>query len=396
MDPALNGVAFRPSRAGKIASRTLGRLFDSVRFGPWSGLVLEERAALPLPGPRWVRVRVIAAGICASDVARVTYGTEPGGGPEADGPAVPGHEIVGRVEERGEAVTDLEPGVRVVVDPLVPPHAPRSPGPGLGTHRDLPGGWGEEIVAHRDQLHLVEDLDDRTAVLVEPFAAATDALLRAAPLPAEAPILVAGSGPVALGAVWTLRAWGWRGLLVVWTPRPPVAALARRLGADEVATSEEEARDALAARPVGGAPGAGDVSPSNEESAGAPSAGPFTGGSEPLSTGGSEPLLISARPARGDSPVPARRSWSVGIRRVTPWCGGELGETGSRGRAPGSPREGAFRLTLELLRQARGPVGELVTHAFPLEQYRDALSAAADPGGSDAIRVVLLPGASGS
>jgi threonine dehydrogenase-like Zn-dependent dehydrogenase len=50
-----------------------------------------------------------------------------------------------------------------------------------------------------------------------------------------------------------------------------------------------------------------------------------------------------------------------------------------------------FRVTRQLLRETRTPVQAMVTHVFPLEQYRDALSAAANHGRSEAIKVVLEP-----
>src|SRR5678815_3092065 len=63
---------------------------------------------VPAPGSPEIRVRVTACGVCRTDL-HVVDG-ELTGGPI---PIVPGHEIVGRVEQCGDGVTAFEPGARV-------------------------------------------------------------------------------------------------------------------------------------------------------------------------------------------------------------------------------------------------------------------------------------------
>jgi propanol-preferring alcohol dehydrogenase len=60
------------------------------------------------PGPEQVRVRVRACAVCRTDLHVVD-----GDLPEPRLPIVPGHEIVGEVEERGAGVEGLRPGDRV-------------------------------------------------------------------------------------------------------------------------------------------------------------------------------------------------------------------------------------------------------------------------------------------
>ena len=64
----------------------------------------------PEPGPREVRIKVEACGICYSDSYVVT-GTYPG----VKYPAVPGHEIAGRIDAVGSDVTGWQVGQRVGV-----------------------------------------------------------------------------------------------------------------------------------------------------------------------------------------------------------------------------------------------------------------------------------------
>ena len=65
---------------------------------------------IPEPGPRQVRIKVEACGICHSD-SYVVEGTYPG----VRYPAVPGHEIAGRIDAVGPEVTTWRTGQRVGV-----------------------------------------------------------------------------------------------------------------------------------------------------------------------------------------------------------------------------------------------------------------------------------------
>ena len=62
----------------------------------------------PAPGPTGVLVRVLACGVCRTDLHVVD-----GELPNPTIPIVPGHEIVGRVEAVGRDVTTLVPGTRI-------------------------------------------------------------------------------------------------------------------------------------------------------------------------------------------------------------------------------------------------------------------------------------------
>ena len=76
----------------------------------------------------------------------------------------------------------------------------------IGYHGSLPGGWGERMIAHESQLFPVDDaMTDRTASLLEPLAVGMHAALRSRPF-GDGPALVLGSGPIALGVIWALRA----------------------------------------------------------------------------------------------------------------------------------------------------------------------------------------------
>ena len=65
---------------------------------------------VPNPGPGQVRIKVKACGVCHSDVL-----TKEGGWPGIQYPRVPGHEVVGLVDEVGAGVTAWKKGQRVGV-----------------------------------------------------------------------------------------------------------------------------------------------------------------------------------------------------------------------------------------------------------------------------------------
>lgn len=413
----MRSVRFDVSVPGFLLARTLGRLTESAVFGRLGGLGLEEIPPPGLPGSRWVELRVVQCGICGSDLANASYASSMAMEPFASFPAVLGHEILARVESVGPGVRGVKPGTRVVVDPMLsclvrgydtPCRScvaglhgtcerageegplevggrPLAPGVTIGYHRDLPGGWGERVVAHESQIFPVPpELDDRTAVLTEPLSIGMHAALRTRPW-GSGPVLVIGSGPIALGTVWALRTIGFAGPIVAQTKRPHEARLARRLGASEVVAPGNEARRALV-------------------DTGAMAYQPLMG--PEVYSGGGFPLIFDCVGSEG-SLSQALRFGAPRGRVVLLGCAGELrkldltfvwarelelrGFLGYGEEAWRGGRRHTFEITLDRLRETDAPVGELVTHVFPLDQYRDALSAAANHDRSEAVKVVLEP-----
>jgi alcohol dehydrogenase, propanol-preferring len=78
-----------------------------VLEAPGQPLTLRELRA-PKPGPGEVLVRIAACAVCRTDLHVVD-----GELPEPKLPLIPGHEIVGRIERVGDAVTRFKPGERV-------------------------------------------------------------------------------------------------------------------------------------------------------------------------------------------------------------------------------------------------------------------------------------------
>jgi threonine dehydrogenase-like Zn-dependent dehydrogenase len=361
---------------------------------------------------------VTLCGICGTDLGNLAFSASPIMEPFASFPAVLGHEILAEVAEVGSAVRGLEVGQRVAVQPTIsctvrgyqdyqcPSCAsgltatceqageegpleisggPLSPGLTIGYHRDLPGGWGDQIIAHESQLFPVDpDLEDREAVLIEPLSIGVHAVLQAPPHPDE-PVLVIGSGPIAMATIWTLRALGFRGDLIAQAKRRREVELAQRLGATEVVTPGLEARQALV---------------DTGSMAYQPLVGPevYAGGGFPLiydCVGKSESLDQAIRYATPRGRI-VMLGCSAQVRKLdlTFLWARELQVRGFMGYGRESC-EGkelhTFEITQELLVRNRLPIDRMVTHIFPLEQYRDALKAAANRRRSDAMKVVLQP-----
>src|SRR5207245_2484746 len=184
-----------------LAARAMGPKLPGMIAGPVASLRLVTREDPHLPGAGWARVRPLLSGICGSDLATISGRSSFYFSALVSMPFVPGHEVVG---ELLDDVDGLSAGRRVIIDPLLgcaargvePLCGPCAAGlhglcervtgghvsAGLQTGycADTGGGWGARMVAHREQLHAVPvDMDDETAIMVEPMACALHAVRRA-------------------------------------------------------------------------------------------------------------------------------------------------------------------------------------------------------------------------
>lgn len=215
---------------------------------------------LPEPGPGQVRLDVLAAGVCHSDLA-VLHG---GAAAAWTLPFTLGHETCGRVAALGEGVDDLALGEQVVVHaPFGCGHCPRCragrtnycdrraslPAAGLGLGLD--GGMAEAVVVDRARLVSAAGLDPVAAATLTDagltsFHAVHDS--RAALAEPDALAVVIGVGGLGHLAIGILRELGTPSVVAVDT-REEALDLARECGADVAVTPS----DAPAAVPAPGA-----------------------------------------------------------------------------------------------------------------------------------------------
>jgi threonine dehydrogenase-like Zn-dependent dehydrogenase len=231
----------------------------AVRVGP-----LEYATVDPpeLPGPGWHRVHTTLAGICGSDLSMIEGHASTYFDDWVSFPFVPGHEVVGTLDD----------GTRVVLEPVLG-HAARgvplpfedaAPGDGddyahlvtgdlepgiqIGFCCSTGGGWSSQFVAHESQLHRIADaVPDERAVLIEPLAGGIHAALLAARSTSaqgtEQPVIaVLGAGTMGLAAVSGLVRYVPHAHVVVGARYPHQQREARRLGAHDVVPAAELAR----------------------------------------------------------------------------------------------------------------------------------------------------------
>jgi threonine dehydrogenase-like Zn-dependent dehydrogenase len=248
-----------------------GRRLPWLCTSPLGVTQLCDVAEPKLPGPRWVRVRPVLSGICGSDLASITAEGSPFFAPLTSFPFTFGHEVVGTFVEAGSSVDGVQAGDRVVVEPAlhcevrgVEPACTAcrqgqygnctsvttgdiSPGVQTGYCRDTGGGWSASLVAHEVQLHKVPDaVPDEAAVLAEPFSCALHAVLRALPKDGTAGhILVIGCGTMGLLVIAALRAVGAPCRVFAAAKHGHQQELARQLGADQLVGVGRGAYDEL-------------------------------------------------------------------------------------------------------------------------------------------------------
>ena len=218
-----------------------------------SMLKLGDVAEPELPAGNWVRVMPTLSGICGSDLAAIGGHVSLYLDPLTSYPFVPGHEVVGTLDDGTRVV--IEPALGCVVrgiDPLCPRCAEGRPGlcynvtegpieVGLQTGycADTGGGWGEVLVAHPSQLHHVPDaLSDEAAVLIEPFACCVHAALRGGASKTDI-VVVSGAGTIGLLTVAAVKLFTPPKRLIAIAKHPTQRDLARKLGADQVITPSE-------------------------------------------------------------------------------------------------------------------------------------------------------------
>lgn len=383
-----------------IASKVVTRRLSAVSAGPLTPLRLATLDEPRVPkGDGWARVRPRLSGICGSDLGALYGSTSLYFSALVSMPFVPGHEVVGDLQD---PCGDLPAGTRVVIDPVLTCAARGveacdscalgntnrcdrvtvghvSPGLQTGYCADTGGGWGGQLVAHRSQLHPVPDaIEDRRAVLVEPLSCAVHTALRAN-VPDGGSVLVVGSGAVGLLTTLALRELTNVGTLTVVAKHPLQRNLAKRFGATDVLAPSDviggvrRATRALRLDPEHDAPyllGGVDV------------AIDAAGSTESLRTAlrtvraGGRVVLSAMPPAGADlSPVWFRELEVVGTY------------ASARSEPAGDGRAGAFDLAMQLAAEA--PLDGLVGDTYPLHRWREALDHASSAGRLGTVKVAF-------
>lgn len=208
-----------------------------------------EEVPVPQIGPGEVLIRVLATGICASDVktfhgARV-WGSEEIA-PYIEVPVTPGHEFVGQVVALGEGAAEkygLAVGDMAVSEQIVPCWQCRFCRRGqywmcqrhdiYGFKKDrAEGAWAEymRFPANAINHKVPSDLLPEHAALIEPLACAIHAVERGNIQLGDV-VVIAGMGPIGLCMLQVAKQKG-PGMLIALDAKPKRLAMAKELGAD--------------------------------------------------------------------------------------------------------------------------------------------------------------------
>ncbi len=386
-----------------LTARAVGGRAPGLIAGPLAPLRLSTR---PDPEARldgWVRVRPLLSGVCGSDLATIAGTSSLYFTPLVSMPFVPGHEVVGELLD--DAGPDLPAGRRVVIASVLgcatrgmPELCPNcaagdygrcdritvgdlKPGLQTGYCSDTGGGWSRMMLAHRSQLWAVPDeMDDRTAVLIEPLACAIHTALRAR-VPEGADVLVAGAGTVGLLTLIALGRFAKADRIVVAAKHPRQRSAATMAGATEVVRPEH------ALKAVRRAESAVKLTPERGMDfllGGVDVAVECTGSKGGLdlclrTTKAGGRVVVSGIPGAGADLTPL---WMRELELVGAYTAGMEDVEGGRRHA--------FALALELA-SAVPILDQLVGATYPLERWREAIDHAMSAGRLGTFKVAFAP-----
>jgi 6-hydroxycyclohex-1-ene-1-carbonyl-CoA dehydrogenase len=334
--------------------------------GPGGRLELADIAA-PVPAAGDILVRVAACGLCHTDLHYIDHGTPTFKPP----PLVLGHEISGTIAGVGAGVTGWTTGDRVLLPAVLTCGGCTMCRSGrenicersqmLGNNID--GGFAELVVAPaKDAFRLPDDVPlAESAIIADAITTPFHAVVRRGQVTPGDWVAVVGCGGVGVNVVQIAAALGAR--VVAVDVSDAKLAWAARLGAEAVVNASTTATVDKEVRRLTGGAGV-DVAfevvgraPTQEQAFAC------------LRTGGRLVLV-------GYSP----ESMTVNAGRV---MFRELEVVGSLGCRPVD-----YPRVIDLVRQGRIRVAELVTHRFPLEAINEGLDTLRSGA---AMRAVVVP-----
>ncbi len=390
---------------GRIAG-LFGLKHYLTRFGY---LKCKEIPEPVLKSEDWVVIRTLYCGICGSDSKQVFLDGNQDNLMTAmiSWPQILGHEVVGTIERVGPKVKTLKVGDRVVLNPWLsclprglPPCEWCSAGkntlcrnfkkgilaPGIhtGNSSDATGGFAEFVPAHESMAYKIPDgISWEQAVLADPFSVAFHSILKIK-IEAGSTCAVYGCGNLGLLTVHILKRL-FKDVKVIAIARfPHQGEMALKLGADKVIDSMPP-YDIV--KIIGASLKCEIYYPKPKL-----------------------PWLIEGVDFVFDT-VASRETLEIGLRIVkakgtivvtgvstpkrfewTPWYFKEIRMIGSNAFAVESfegRKEHSYLHYFRLLEQKRVDPAPIITHKFPISQYKSALVATRKQGASKAIKVVL-------
>jgi threonine dehydrogenase-like Zn-dependent dehydrogenase len=384
-----------------LAARTVGSRAPGLVAGPLAPLRL---ATLKDPVPRnesWARVKPVLSGICGSDLATIGGKSSFYFSPLVSLPFVPGHEVVG---ELLDDVDGMAVGDRVVLSSVLTCETRglelcanccaglynRCDGVATGALKaglqtgycaDTGGGWSRMMQAHRSQLRAVpSSMDDPTAVLLEPFACAIHAALRA-DVPDGASVFVVGAGTVGILTLIAVKLLTKADHVIVAAKHTRQRAAARLAGADVVVVPDH------AVKAVRRSEHAMKLTPERGMDF-------LLGGVDVAieSTGSRSALDLALRTTRAGGRVVVSGIPGAGAD-LTPLWFRELELVGaytSGTERIGDVERSSFDMAIELA-SGLPMLADMVGATYPLDRWRDAIDHALGAGRLGTFKVAFAP-----
>jgi len=413
----MQALSYHVNPVGWVTCKWLRYLWPGCLLTGLNGLSLRRMAEPQLPSDDWVRLRTLMGGICGSEAVVIGQKHLPNSILQAftSMPYVLGHENVAVVDRVGPAVDKEWLGRRVCVEPTlccevrgIDPPCPRCaegqfgvcenfaadgvgaaklpPGTAIGFCGRVGGSFGEFFVAHESQLVPVpEGISDEQAVLTDPVACSLHAVLRADQLSSAKSVLVYGTGVLGLGLVAAMRAIGYQGRIDAIGRRQMLADLADQMGADNFLHLPERTRDRFER--------IAELTGATVQRA--------RFGNYMLS-GGYDVIFdcVTTRQSINECLKWVRARGQVvfvgtghgGRVDLTPIWFREVGLIGAYGRQIEhyqGRKIGTYQLVHEFMTSGKLNTEALLTHKFPLGQYRRALDAALNKARHNAIKVAF-------
>lgn len=325
-----------------------------------------EEMPVPEIGAGELLVKVMASGICGSDVME-WYRVK-------RAPLVPGHEIAGEVVEVGEGVERYKKGDRVFVSHHVPCNACKYCLNGHHTACETlhkmnfyPGGFAEYIRVPRINVEqgvylLPDSISFEEGTFIEPLACVLRAQRLAKVKPGES-VLILGSGISGLLHIQLARALGAAKVIATDISEYRLKA-ALKFGAGVAIRAEEDVPARLLQENEGRLADVVIVCTSATQA--------FTQALESVDSGGRVVFFAPTKPGV-DVPLPVNEFWRREITLMT-----------SYGASPGDLAE-----ALELIRDGKVQVKEMITHRLSLEEAALGFKLVADA--KESIKVIIEP-----
>jgi erythritol/L-threitol dehydrogenase len=398
----MTALVYHRSVIRYLLAKGLSRLRPRTFWSRVAPLRLGEIDFSP-PGPDWVVLRPRLCGICGSDLRLVKGAESFLLEPYASLPAVLGHEVVGEGVQAPPG-SEWQAGDRVAVEPILPCAVRGLPpcrfcatgaynlcenflagdlAPGViqGFTRGAGGGMAEMMAAHPSRLvRLPESVPDEVAVLTDSLASALQPVLDNFPADRDA-VVIYGAGIIGQHLLRGLRALGSKARVVMVARYRFQEELAIEGGADVIMSSPSRTLlgEAVGADLVPTTLGGGNLE------GGADLFFDCVGSKSSLQEG-----LLTLK-GRGTY-VMVGTAGALGPVDFSSLWFRELKLTGSAMCAHGVCQGRTVRtydLAVELLARGDYPCQGLVSHLFPLGDYRRAFETAFDKRRHHSLKVVL-------